>query len=45
MACCGSAETVFGGEFFAGRLDEIRIYNRALTAAEIQADMNTAINP
>ncbi len=27
------------GEWFAGRLDELRIYNRALTAAEIQADM------
>ncbi len=26
------------GEWFAGRLDELRIYNRALTAAEIQAD-------
>jgi hypothetical protein len=33
------------GEFFRGRLDEIRIYNRALTAAEIQADMNAAIQP
>jgi hypothetical protein len=27
------------GEWFAGRLDELRIYNRALTAAEIVADM------
>lgn len=27
-----------GNQFFAGRLDEIRIYNRALTNAEIQAD-------
>ena len=33
------------GEFFQGRIDEIRIYNRALTQAEIQADMNTPINP
>jgi PKD repeat protein len=31
------------GEFFAGRIDEVRIYNRALTAAEIQADMQTPI--
>ena len=31
------------GEFFQGRIDEIRIYNRALTQAEIQADMNTPI--
>ena len=28
------------GEFFQGRLDEVRIYNPALTAAEIQADMS-----
>jgi glucose/arabinose dehydrogenase len=33
------------GEFFQGRLDEVRIYNRALTTTEIQADMNTAIQP
>jgi hypothetical protein len=32
------------GEYFQGRLDEVRIYNRALTPAEIQTDMNTAIN-
>ena len=31
------------GEFFAGRLDEIRLYNRALTQGEIQTDMNTAV--
>src|SRR5882724_6206253 len=31
------------GEFFAGRIDEVRIYNRALSAAEIQTDMNTAV--
>lgn len=30
--------------FFAGRIDEVRIYNRALSEAEIQADMNTAIS-
>jgi hypothetical protein len=28
------------GEWFAGTLDEIRIYKRALTATEIQADTN-----
>ncbi len=33
------------GEFFQGRIDEIRIYNRALTLAEIQADMNAPITP
>lgn len=31
------------GEYFKGNLDEIRIYNRALSAGEIQTDMNTAI--
>jgi PKD repeat protein len=31
------------GEFFAGRIDEVRIYNRALSVAEIQGDMNKAI--
>ncbi len=28
---------------FAGRIDDVRIYSRALSQAEIQADMNTAI--
>jgi uncharacterized repeat protein (TIGR02543 family) len=32
-----------GGFYFAGRIDEARIYNRALTASEIQTDMNTPI--
>jgi VCBS repeat-containing protein len=31
------------GEWFSGRLDEIRIYNRALTAAAIQTDMITPV--
>src|SRR5205823_3984489 len=31
----------YTGENFAGRIDEVRIYNRALSAAEIQTDMNT----
>jgi len=31
------------GEHFQGKLDELRIYNRALTQAEIQQDMTTAI--
>jgi hypothetical protein len=34
---------VWGGEFFAGLIDEVRIYNRALSAAEIGADMTTPI--
>jgi len=31
------------GEYFNGRIDEVRIYNRALAPAEIQADMITPI--
>lgn len=29
------------GEYFAGQIDEVRIYDRVLTAAEIVTDMNT----
>lgn len=32
-------------EFFQGLIDEIRIYNRALAQAEIQADMAAAVTP
>jgi chitodextrinase len=31
------------GEDFAGLIDEVRVYNRALTAAELSTDMNTPI--
>jgi hypothetical protein len=31
------------GEYFSGLIDEIRIYNRALTPAEIQSDMNVPV--
>ncbi|MDQ3562960.1 MAG: DUF1929 domain-containing protein, partial [Pseudomonadota bacterium] len=31
------------GQYFTGRLDEIRVYGRALSPAEIQVDMNTPI--
>jgi glucose/arabinose dehydrogenase len=39
----------FGGnaiwpEWFQGQLDELRVYSRALTAAEIQADMTRAVS-
>src|SRR5262249_34625830 len=33
------------GQFFNGRIDEIRVYNVALTGAQIQVDMNTAVLP
>ncbi|HKW31115.1 MAG TPA: YDG domain-containing protein, partial [Verrucomicrobiae bacterium] len=31
------------GQYFKGAIDEVRVYNRALSAAEIQADMNTPL--
>jgi hypothetical protein len=31
------------GEYFKGQIDEVRIYNRALSPGEIQTDMNTPI--
>jgi len=32
-----------GGYYFSGTIDDVRIYNRALSQTEIQADMNTPI--
>ena len=34
-----------GGFYFQGIIDEVRIYNRALTQTEIQTDMTTPIGP
>jgi hypothetical protein len=31
-------------QYFKGLIDEVRIYNRALSAAEIQTDMNTPVS-
>src|SRR5207245_7665367 len=31
------------GEWFAGLIDDVRVYNRALTATELQTDMNTPV--
>jgi hypothetical protein len=31
------------GQFFQGMIDEVRVYNRALSQAEIQTDMNTPV--
>jgi hypothetical protein len=31
------------GEYFRGRIDDVRIYNRALAQSEIQSDMNTPV--
>jgi len=35
----GGNSVFSGGEFFHGLIDEVRIYNRALTVDQIQADM------
>jgi chitodextrinase len=34
-----------GGFYFNGIIDEVRVYNRALSVAEIQTDMNTPVGP
>ena len=31
------------GQYFRGSIDEVRVYNRALSATEIQPDMNTPL--
>ena len=36
---------VWKSEWFSGDVDEVRVYNRALGAAEIQADMNAPVAP
>jgi hypothetical protein len=35
--------SVWGGEYFNGRIDDVRIYNRSLTAAEIQSDLSAPV--
>jgi Concanavalin A-like lectin/glucanases superfamily len=30
-------------QFYNGTIDDLRIYTRALTASEVQADMNTGV--
>jgi Concanavalin A-like lectin/glucanases superfamily len=37
-------DSIFG-QYFQGKIDEIRVYNRALSATEIQSDMNAPITP
>jgi hypothetical protein len=32
-------------QYFPGTIDELRIYNRALRATEIQSDMNAPVTP
>jgi hypothetical protein len=35
---------IWTNEWFAGLIDEVRVYNKALTAAEVQADMAKPVN-
>jgi len=37
--------TTSSSALFQGRIDEVRIYNRALSQGEIQSDMNTPVAP
>src|SRR6185295_20132663 len=37
-------DTIFTNEFYQGLIDEVRVYNRALTAAEIGLDMSVTDN-
>jgi hypothetical protein len=30
-------------QFYRGMIDDLRVYNRALTASEVQSDMNTGL--
>ena len=39
-----SACSSCGGERWRGLIDDIRIYNRALTATEIQTDLATGVS-
>jgi hypothetical protein len=36
-------DNVWQGEYFTGAIDEVRIYNRALSEAEVQLDMNAPV--
>src|SRR4029077_10050234 len=33
------------GEYFAGLIDDVRVYSRALTSSEVQSDMASAVSP
>jgi len=35
----------FYNQYFSGRIDDVRVYNTALTAVEIQSDMNNPVGP
>ncbi len=39
----GKRSSFYGGFYFKGIIDDVRIYNRALSQTQIQADMNTPV--
>ena len=38
-------DAVWSDEFFNGLIDEVRVYDKALTAAQVSADMQAPITP
>jgi hypothetical protein len=48
IATAGNPLTIGGntvdGNYFTGVIDEVRVYNKALTAAQIVSDMNTPVS-
>ena len=38
------SDTLYG-QYFQGLIDDVRVYNIALTAAQVQTDMNTPVGP
>ncbi len=38
------ANTIWPEEAFQGLIDEVRVYNRALTTAELTQDMNRSVD-
>jgi chitodextrinase len=43
-SCLGGPNCDHSGEMWAGSIDDVRVYDRALSAAEIVADMNAPLN-
>jgi hypothetical protein len=39
-----SGHNAIWNEWFKGLIDEVRLYDRALTASQVQADLNTAVS-
>ena len=33
------------GKYFQGRIDDVRVYNRALSVSELASDMSTPVGP